>query len=127
MTESFNAAEDALSSKRAWYQQMQLEDQDYRCFYCFRRFGSTVFRDRTKGHRLATRVFGESVGFEPNRIRLQLNWDHLIPWDYSRNNQNRNFVAACHVCNGIKRDLIFDTEAEARLYVAQRWTEKGYW
>jgi len=84
-----------------------LSDQQERCFYCKRRFGSTIWRG-------------------PKRVTLRLNWDHVSPWVYSLSNKDQNFVAACHVCNGIKRDMIFDSVEKALAYIDNRRTEKGY-
>lgn len=92
-----------LTERRA-----QLERQEHRCFYCERSFGSRVFR----GTRGAT---------------LQVNWDHVIPYAYSQNNSAVNFVAACHICNGIKSSHLFPSLDEAKQYIASKWEEKGYY
>ena len=84
----------------------QLEAQDYKCFYCERTFGSTVFRS------------GRS-------IKLRIHYDHMVPYSLSQNNQASNFVAACHICNSIKSDFCFQTVEEAQIYIRQKWVEKG--
>lgn len=84
-----------------------LEAQGGRCFYCRLPFGGVIYR-----------------GHKP--VSLQLHWDHVVPFSYSRNNRPANFVAACHVCNGIKGDLMFDTPAKAAAYIEQRRIWKGY-
>ena len=89
------------------YKKRLLEDQDFRCLYCERRFGSTVYRD------------GKAV-------TLRVQYDHWSPYVYSINNSNANFVAACHVCNGIKSAFIFDTLEEAKIAIQARWEAKGY-
>lgn len=81
--------------------------QKNRCLYCEHEFGSTVMR---KG----------------NPVVLQVNWDHFIPYAYGQTNAYTNWVAACHVCNGIKSARMFDTVMEAQKYILQRWIEKGY-
>jgi 5-methylcytosine-specific restriction endonuclease McrA len=86
---------------------MILEEQEGRCLYCSRKFGSYVKR--------RNRV-----------IRLKLNWDHVIPYVYSLDNRARNFVAACHICNSIKRDKIFQTVDEVKIYVQEKIKAKGY-
>lgn len=91
----------------AKYRERQLRAQDNRCFYCHRRFGATVYR-------------------RARPLTLKINWDHMIPYDYARNNHDLNFVAACHVCNGLKSSLIFDMVELARLHINARWQEKGY-
>jgi hypothetical protein len=84
-----------------------MEEQKFCCFYCDRRFGATVFR-------------------AGKPIALRINWDHVNPYAYSLNNHDQNFVAACHVCNGIKSSLIFRSTDEAKTHIAGRWQDKGY-
>lgn len=91
-----------------WQRDQQLDEQRGRCFYCDRAFGSFVQAPT-----------GEVV-------RLVVHWDHVTPYAYSQNNHGWNFVAACHVCNGIKSDRIFETEDEARTFIQLRWMQKGY-
>lgn len=84
-----------------------LKRQNHSCFYC-------------------------GIGFEhwywkkDRMIKLRLCWDHFAPWAYSQDNGGENFVAACNICNGIKSDIIFNNEEEARTYVTRRRKEKGY-
>src|SRR2546421_4336947 len=85
----------------------QLEAQDYKCFYCQRTFESTVYR---KG----------------KAVKLKVNYDHMIPYALTQDNSAINFVAACHVCNGIKTDLCFRTVEDAQFHIQGRWKEKGY-
>ena len=59
-------------------------------------------------------------------IFLKLNWDHFVPYSYSYNNKKVNFVAACHVCNGIKSNKMFDTVKEIKDYVSYQRKKKGY-
>jgi len=59
-------------------------------------------------------------------ITLRLNWDHFIPHAYAASNGHDNWVAACHVCNGIKHSKIFNTVIEAQLFIRPRWQELGY-
>ena len=91
-----------LSERRA-----RLLAQNNRCFYCERAFYSLVGR----GSRL---------------VSLRIAWDHLVPYAYSQDNRTVNFVAACHVCNGLKGSLLFDTVAEAQIYLQSRREAKGY-
>lgn len=84
-----------------------LAEQDGRCFYCYVQFGSIRLRNG-----------------KPFQIRLH--WDHELPYAYSQNNKEANFVAACHVCNGIKSAKIFQTEDDARVYLASARKRKGY-
>ena len=85
-----------------------LNQQEFKCFYCNRDFNSLVFR---KG----------------NAIRLQTEFDHLVPHSYSYNNLSSNFVAACHICNGLKSSLVFDTLEQAQVYLQNKWVEKKYY
>ena len=84
-----------------------LELQQFRCFYCDRRFGSRVYR----GLRM---------------VSLCVHWDHVNPYVYSLDNRDQNFVAACHICNGIKSSLIFGSVEDARTHIRSRWEAKGY-
>lgn len=84
-----------------------LDEQDWRCYYCGNLFGKTVKRR------------GKSV-------TLQVHFDHSVPYAYSGNNANYNFVAACHVCNLIKSSKVFSTREEAIEYIQTRCIEKGY-
>jgi len=87
-----------------------LAKQNNRCLYCDLPFGTEILRTGRKG-RLVT---------------LRLNWDHFIPYAYCLNNPHDNWVAACHVCNGIKGPRIFDTIADARRYIQNKALENGY-
>ncbi len=82
------------------------ELQENCCFYCGRRFGSWVYR-----------------GFK--LVWLRVHFDHVVAYAYSRNNYPDNFVAACHICNGLKGSKLFETVDEAKAYLLQRWEKKG--
>lgn len=84
-----------------------LSDQHHRCFYCSRWFGTEIWR-------------------KARRSNLRVHWDHVIPWVYSLDNRNQNFVAACHVCNMLKGAKMFNSIEEARIYLNARWEEKGF-
>lgn len=81
--------------------------QKDRCLYCDHRFGAVVKR---KGR----------------TVTLRLHWDHFVPFAYGHTNADANWVAACHVCNGIKYCRMFDTVGEAQRFILARWVEKGY-
>lgn len=85
----------------------KLDEQHHRCFYCDRSFGLIVHRR------------GKSM-------RLRVHYDHMVPYSYSYNSDGDNFVAACHVCNTLKHDFVFNTLEEAQLFLFNRWREKGY-
>lgn len=84
-----------------------LDLQGHRCFYCDIPLGSTQFR---KG----------------KPIKIQTHWDHQLPYSYSQNNHTYNYVAACHVCNGLKSNKLFQTVEEAQVYLADKRKQKGY-
>jgi 5-methylcytosine-specific restriction endonuclease McrA len=79
-----------------------LSKQENRCFYCDRRFGTSIVRH------------GRLWLLKPT-------WDHYVPFAYCGSNPAENFVAACQVCNGYKSSMIFQTREEAQLYVQSRW------
>lgn len=78
-----------------------LLEQNNRCLYCNREFGS----------------FYTPVG-KRSPIKVVLNWDHFVPFAYSRTN-NCEYVAACSRCNIKKGALIFDTLEQAILHVSE--------
>lgn len=90
-------------------QKLILAQQDYCCFYCFKRFGSVVY-----------------VGYPKKPVHLRRHWDHMVPFAYSQNNSTENFVAACHLCNMWKSSLMFQTVDEARVHLAIEW-ENHQW
>ncbi len=83
-----------------------LAEQDHRCFYCHLSFGTPIYNP--KG----------------NIVFLKIAYDHAIPYSYDYN--NKKFVVACHVCNGIKSNLMFDDLKEARAYIIDKRHRKGY-
>lgn len=85
----------------------RLEAQGHQCFYCGQPFG-TPYWSRNK--LCFTRV----------------EWDHMVPFIYSHNNQLENFVACCQVCNHSKGSKMFDTLTEVRRYVARKWAKLEY-
>lgn len=80
-----------------------LQAQENRCFYCGDEFGSW--------RKLEGKV-----------LPVTLNWDHLIPYSFDRN--NLEFVAACRECNHSKYSLVFSTLEEAKAYLSLRMHEK---
>ena len=88
-------------------QRLILAEQNLRCYYCLERFGTLKFRVGTP-------------------IILSITWDHQVPYAFSCNNESKNFVAACQVCNGIKSDHIFKELEEARSFIKNIRRAKGY-
>lgn len=83
----------------------KLKNQDFRCFYCLRLFGDTVWL-----------ISGART--------LKIHWDHMVPFAYSQNNHEKNFVAACQLCNLWKSSMMFQTVDEARIYLNGIWTDR---
>lgn len=84
-----------------------LREQAGRCLYCAREFGLFVYRNG-------------------KRVQLKLEWDHLIPYSYSRSCADQEFCAACHVCNGLKSATVYQTLEEARADLALKRERKGW-
>lgn len=81
---------------------MVLESQSHRCAYCEKAFGSSPIR------------YGQPV-------TLKVHWDHVTPFSFLQGNPLDNWVAACHVCNGWKSNLIFHSLTEVQLHVHAKW------
>jgi hypothetical protein len=84
-----------------------LKAQFNRCIYCNVEFGTYRFK---KG----------------KPVKILIHWDHFMPFAYGANNKTSNFVAACHVCNGIKSSHVFNSLDEAKVELAAKRQEKGY-
>ena len=80
--------------------------QENRCIYCDMQFGGYALRDG-------------------RAIRLKVVFDHFVPYSYTQNNYLYNFVASCHICNGIKNDKCFHSLDEAKIYINGRRSAKG--
>lgn len=83
-----------------------LAEQGNSCLYCDRPFDSVVW-------------YGGKVR------TIKLRWDHMVPWNYGRDNRDCNFAAACQICNSIKSNRMFMTVEEVRAYVQKRWADRG--
>ena len=79
-----------------------LRQQDHRCLYCNRRFGSTVY---IKGR--------------PRGIRVH--WDHQVPFALTQDNRITNIAAACQYCNRWKSSAVFRSVEDIQVYVHQKW------
>lgn len=83
-----------------------LESQQGCCFYCHCPIGELV------------QVNGE--------VRYcAIHWDHVVPWSFSLDNKDSNFVASCPDCNTIKSDKVFNTLTKARTYVRKERINRG--
>lgn len=58
-------------------------------------------------------------------ITLQIEFDHFTPVTYNEQ-QFRNVVASCHICNRIKSDQIFDDLLDAQAWILTKWIALGY-
>jgi hypothetical protein len=84
-----------------------LQEQDWRCLYCARRFGSSVRR-------------------HGRTVRLRYEFDHMVPNAFAMDGRELNIAAACHVCNRLKRNLCFASLEEARAVLHVNWGTYGY-
>lgn len=83
--------------------------QDNKCLYCDIPFGTSYQHPKTKKFR-----------------ETKVCCDHFVPFKYSQDNGDLNFVLACGTCNGMKSDKMFNTMEDARQYVKSRRAFKGY-
>ena len=89
------------------YRKEQLMRQGNRCLYCERTLETQVIRGA-------------------RAIRLRIEWDHMLPHAFSQDNRETNFVAACHICNSFKSNLVFQTLEQARIFILDKWKHGGY-
>ncbi|MCA1832115.1 MAG: HNH endonuclease [Actinomycetota bacterium] len=84
-----------------------LEEQQHRCAYCGIEFGDYTFR-------------------RGRPIQLRITWDHVIPYVYSEDSSDSNFVAACQVCNAIKNARMFESVNDAAAVIQRERWSRGY-
>jgi len=84
-----------------------LESQGFTCVYCGEAFGATKNQ-------------------HGREFKLRLEWDHFYPFASTADNRTENFVAACHVCNRLKRDRVFLSIEEASVSLYDERQQKGY-
>lgn len=84
-----------------------LEAQENRCAYCETQFGTLV-------------------NYKGRLRRLRIVWDHEVPWLWSQNNSDANFVAACQICNGIKEAKHFPDLDAARAEIRATFDPRGF-
>ena len=92
-----------------YLQKELLKNQDNRCFWCGREFGSYIL--------------------SPKNIVRKITpvWDHYIPYSYT--GDNRGFVAACQRCNAHKSAIIISdslTEDSLKEYLKRTWYKGGW-
>lgn len=98
-----------------------LEQQKNCCFYCGRRFGSIVYDDHPRMYREGNNVF---IYWRTVAIALRVHFDHVKPWIHSQDNSPDNFVAACHICNGMKGSESFADVEDARKVLKTLWKNR---
>ncbi len=69
--------------------------------------------------------FGTLVEWGKRRAVLRLVWDHFIPFIATGDSSDENFRPACQLCNGLKRDRLFQSLEEAQGFVARSFDRKG--
>lgn len=77
------------------------------CAYCLLPFGTVVFH---AGHEFTQKPVG----------------DHFVPYAFGKRTTVDNLVAACQVCNSIKRALMFESMAHAQRMILARREQKHY-
>lgn len=50
--------------------------------------------------------------------------EHRITYSFEQSNNPDNLFASCNICNHIKRDLIFDTDQQMRVYILTKRKQK---
>ncbi len=86
-----------------------IKSQGSRCIYCMQRLDGAAFnRIRNKA------------------VALRVHIDHFICWKFSRDNSYDNLLAACHICNGIKSDYLFESFLECQNFILHRRAQRGW-
>ena len=86
-----------------------LENQDNRCYWCGREFNQYVISPSGKTIR-----------------QLTIEWDHYIPYDYTGSCEDKEFVAACIICNRYKSSMFIIDEEIAKKTIIQKWIKSGW-
>ena len=83
-------------------QKIILEIQSNKCYWCGNKF--------------------ETAYWKNDKLRfLKIQWDHKIPFSYTKTNRNDNWVASCNVCNSFKSNFMFKTDKECRNFLLRKW------
>ncbi len=81
------------------------KEQDGLCYWCDRPFGVPYIKN--------------------NKIsKLKIHYDHKIPFSYTQNNEDDNFVGACNICNQAKSSFVYDNESDCKNYLKEKWEQK---
>ena len=87
-------------------QRFLLEQQENRCYWCGREFGSWVASAKGKVY------------------ELRPYWDHFIPFVITGSSQADQFVATCWICNSYKHTTVVVFEGEETILrdrIAKKW------
>lgn len=89
-----------------------LDIQDHRCYWCGRKYGSyLLIKTKRKDY----------------IHRISIVWDHYIPYVYTGDNRDDEFVASCQKCNAFKHTfLVYENEDEIREYLHEKWKKVKY-
>ena len=82
-----------------------MSDQNFSCFYCGHYFDIVVKRK------------GKTFSLRPH-------FDHVIPFSHCGDNDEKNIVAACHLCNMWKTDRVFSCLEEIQDYLKEKWCQE---
>jgi hypothetical protein len=77
------------------------------CTYCKNPIGSSILMRGKK------------------EIVLRAEWDHFVPFGFSGSDKTE-YVLSCHICNGIKYDIVFSSLKEAQNFIRKRWDRLGH-
>ncbi len=86
-----------------------IRSQGFRCIYCMQRLDGAAFNK-----------------FRNKTVALRIHIDHFICWKFSRDNSYENLLAACHICNGIKSDYLFENFLECQDFILHRRAARGW-
>lgn len=78
-----------------------LQRQGGACIYCGAIFDSYLWDSKRVGY-----------------FKVQVEFDHFVPWCNSQDGRCENMVAACSACNKAKSGLVFNTIDEVKVYLA---------
>lgn len=80
------------------------KQQNNKCYWCGREFDTHIIK-------------------HDKIVTLTIHIDHIIPFAYSQNNTNENFVASCNICNLFKGDKVFDNNDDCVNFLTDRWRQ----
>jgi 5-methylcytosine-specific restriction endonuclease McrA len=84
-----------------------------------------VFRQRNRCY-VCLVEFGTEVKRGKQTFTLRAEFDHVVPRSFTYSDLPANFAAACHICNRIKSDEMFDSYDDLVAFVAERRRVRGF-